>query len=288
MSTSCPVCQSQTKKLRNFAENKNLNNEHLSLLKCESCELEFLWPQPSNQWLAEEYKGYFAKRKTQTFSKEEHFKGLLSSLNLKMQKPKVLELGSGEGDCIKACSALWPGSELTAVEANTESKEEYKKLNCRLISSSLEDFLNQSGDEKFDLVLMFDVLEHVRDPRTVLEKLAKLLSPQGLLVASFPNSQALSRTTLKNLWPQYKVEHLFYFSDQSMSVLEKQTHLKRVQLQPLKKELALGYLLNVGSHFGPTVMQKTVRLGSELVPPFLHSKKLKMGFGEWVWVAQKA
>jgi SAM-dependent methyltransferase len=47
------------------------------------------------------------------------------------------------------------------------------------------------GDESFDLALMDDVLEHVRDPERVLAECRRVLRPGGLLVARFPSIRML-------------------------------------------------------------------------------------------------
>ncbi len=43
------------------------------------------------------------------------------------------------------------------------------------------------GDDSFDLVVCFETIEHVEDPRTALAELARVLDPSGLLVISTPN-----------------------------------------------------------------------------------------------------
>ncbi|HEX5712640.1 MAG TPA: class I SAM-dependent methyltransferase, partial [Solirubrobacterales bacterium] len=43
------------------------------------------------------------------------------------------------------------------------------------------------GDDEFDLVVSFETIEHVEDPETVLDELARVLKPGGLLVVSTPN-----------------------------------------------------------------------------------------------------
>ncbi len=43
------------------------------------------------------------------------------------------------------------------------------------------------GDDEFDLVVSFETIEHVPDPETVLDELARVLRPGGLLLVSTPN-----------------------------------------------------------------------------------------------------
>ena len=72
----------------------------------------------------------------------------------------------------------------------------------------------------FDVVVMFEVIEHLFDPRLVLEQVQRLLRPGGTLVLSTPNFNALSRFALGNSWAVLSpAEHLYYFTRDSLRAL---------------------------------------------------------------------
>jgi len=52
----------------------------------------------------------------------------------------------------------------------------------------------------FDAITMWDVLEHVHEPRPVLSELARLLRPGGILVLSLPNPDSLEARLLDEFW----------------------------------------------------------------------------------------
>lgn len=52
----------------------------------------------------------------------------------------------------------------------------------------------------FDAITLWDVLEHVHDPRRTLADLARLLRPGGLLVLSLPNPDSLEARFLREHW----------------------------------------------------------------------------------------
>lgn len=54
----------------------------------------------------------------------------------------------------------------------------------------IEDF---QSEEKFDTVLLLDILEHVVDPIAVLRKAASFLGKDGVLIAHVPNANAINR-----------------------------------------------------------------------------------------------
>jgi SAM-dependent methyltransferase len=69
----------------------------------------------------------------------------------------------------------------------------------------------------FDVAVMFDVIEHLFDPRAVLEATRRALRPGGLLVVSTPNYDALSRHVLGESWAVLSpLEHLYYFNETTL------------------------------------------------------------------------
>ena len=59
--------------------------------------------------------------------------------------------------------------------------------NVRLVEADLEAGVPRL-DNRFDYILLADILEHLRDPRSLLEQLRPVLNPGGAIIASLPNS----------------------------------------------------------------------------------------------------
>jgi SAM-dependent methyltransferase len=60
-------------------------------------------------------------------------------------------------------------------------------------------------DAIFDVLTLWDVLEHVYDPRTVLHEAARLLKPGGVLVINYPNLDSLDRRLFGRYWCGYEL-----------------------------------------------------------------------------------
>jgi len=56
------------------------------------------------------------------------------------------------------------------------------------------------ADQSFDAITLWDVLEHVHEPRAVLHEVARILRPGGLLVLSLPNPDSLEARLLGHFW----------------------------------------------------------------------------------------
>jgi SAM-dependent methyltransferase len=68
----------------------------------------------------------------------------------------------------------------------------------------------------FDVITLWDVLEHVRDPVGFMKLCASLLKPNGLLFANVPNLDSIQSKILGSHWPLLLPEHLNYFSPASL------------------------------------------------------------------------
>lgn len=285
MTISCPICERKSKKIRFFATRKN---ENLDLYQCTQCANEFLYPTPSSDWLSEEYNNYFERRyKGTNTDKVEYFKGILSNLEFDFNNKRILELGPGEGDAIRAIKELWPRAQFTAVEKGLDLSDDFKDINIECHNMFLEDFLEKNNDSNFDYILMFDVIEHLITPKETMNKIFQLLKPDGILISSLPNSDSLSRRLFGKLWPQYKVEHINYVTKKSLIHFENKFNLELIIKRQLLKTLKIAYILQVGSEFGPDTFKKITKFIKNIIPKFIQNLYLKMGYGELLWVVRK-
>ena len=99
----------------------------------------------------------------------------------------VLELGPGPGAMTRVLLAR--GYRVTVVENDPEALKVLQTLGVEVISANLDgaDWLNALAGRRFDVVLACDVLEHLRAPEDVLQRLSDCVAPMGRLVISVPN-----------------------------------------------------------------------------------------------------
>jgi 2-polyprenyl-3-methyl-5-hydroxy-6-metoxy-1,4-benzoquinol methylase len=95
---------------------------------------------------------------------------------------RILDIGSGSG-VIGATLKEHRFSELYAVENDPPTVTETAPLYARI-----EVDIAAYRTERFDAILLLDILEHVEDPRDLLLKAVDLLSPTGCLLISVPNT----------------------------------------------------------------------------------------------------
>jgi SAM-dependent methyltransferase len=102
---------------------------------------------------------------------------------------QVLDVGCGRGALGEAIGEL--GWEAWGIERNDEACATARSRLARLITADLMDRAvidEQLGDVRFDVIIFSDVLEHLYDPRTVLDTYVRYLKPEGKVLISVPNA----------------------------------------------------------------------------------------------------
>jgi SAM-dependent methyltransferase len=106
-----------------------------------------------------------------------------------------------------------------------------------------QDFRSQA----FDVVTLWDVIEHTPDPSRVLSGIAKLLVPGGLLLVNYPDRGSWPARVLGRRWPFLSSVHLYYFTRRTMTRLLENHGLSVVHVRPHVQYLELDYLLKRGA-----------------------------------------
>jgi SAM-dependent methyltransferase len=124
---------------------------------------------------------------------------------------RLLEVGCGAGLFLKAAArAGWEAAGLELSSEGASFARERLALDVRTERAEAMSFPPAS----FDVAVMFDVIEHLFDPRAVLEATRRALRPGGVLVISTPNFDALSRLALGVDWAVLSpLEHTYYYRE---------------------------------------------------------------------------
>ncbi len=101
---------------------------------------------------------------------------------------KVLEIGAGPGSITRLLTAQ--GNRVTALEVD-ETAIPFLRRHCeRVVSADLNrpEWTNDFGDERFDVVIAADVIEHLSDPWATLGRMKALVAEGGVIVVSVPHA----------------------------------------------------------------------------------------------------
>jgi 2-polyprenyl-3-methyl-5-hydroxy-6-metoxy-1,4-benzoquinol methylase len=228
---SCPACGSPVKKPWLSKEIAGVN---FHLDKCCACGTGYVNPQLSAESLKAIYSctGHGSKSLTsldKVVAAEVEFpnstvdarrmvgyaKKLLGPL--REGKAKALDIGSGYGFFSKA--ALEQGFQVIAVNPASAENRIFQQLNgFDPIPSFFEEV--DFGTEKFDLVILSQVLEHLLNPFQVLVKVRNLMKPEGVIAIAVPNVDAILIKILKSGSSFLGLPgHIIHFSQKGLNAI---------------------------------------------------------------------
>ncbi len=143
------------------------------------------------------------------------------------QKGKLLDIGCGTGDFLQSC--LQDNWNCTGVEPGRQPRE-------IAASKGINTFEELSQvKEKYQLITLWHVLEHVPDLNQTLNIIHKLLDEKGVLLIAVPNHLSYDAKIYKAHWAGYDVpRHLWHFNQQSMERILQNNHFKLQQILPMK------------------------------------------------------
>lgn len=116
----------------------------------------------------------------------------------------VLDIGCGNGSYISQVSNHFPDKDYTAIDISSElisiAQKKFSASNILFQHKSLEML---EANQKYDIILMRLIVQHLKDFQAVLEKASHLLKPGGTLIIIEPDL-----IKFKNLPSTPKFEHL--------------------------------------------------------------------------------
>jgi len=139
----------------------------------------------------------------------------------------LLDVGAGTGDfLLTAKNRNW---DVEGVEPNHDAKIRAQEKGIDLYPS-----LGALPDNRYDVITLWHVLEHLPNLDDQINKLVALLSEKGILVIAVPNFKSYDAQHYKNYWAGYDVpRHLWHFSKEAIEKLFSGPGMKVVQVKPM-------------------------------------------------------
>ena len=186
--------------------------EGTRLFRCKRCALVFRWPRFDDRQLATFYRKLSINRWDYAV-KEVGSWNLGKKLLLRdrdAERPlQILDIGAFRGQFL---SELPPAWEKSAIEPSEEAVRDLKAKHIQHIAHLLQDPLDEYK-ERFDIITMFDVFEHLIAPAESLKAIASLLRPGGIALISTGNAAHWSWKLLKGThWYLHSMQHLSFGS----------------------------------------------------------------------------
>ena len=217
----CPLCHAEAK--------YRFGLVHTAVWGCASriCGLLFSDPQLDERSLTEAYRSHYYPSNgngnttvyentpeailRQTFGRVEAVLGSLTGKSL-------LDFGCGLGGLCRVAREY--GVKATGIEPDARARESIGKSGSLRAFASLGSLKEAQPEAKFDIVTMWDVIEHLREPWKDLKDLSDLLQPDGWLLLSTPNAVCLRAHIERERWENMvNPTHFYYFTRKSLKAI---------------------------------------------------------------------
>jgi 2-polyprenyl-3-methyl-5-hydroxy-6-metoxy-1,4-benzoquinol methylase len=249
------------------------NTPFIFYLHCANCDLRFFSPPIAgdenfyNQ--LQELDWYFLHDDKTEF---DYAKKLVQS------DQKVLDVGSGRGVWATYLKNI-PGVFYQGIEFSSKSIELANKDGINVIKESIE-----SHSRKFpgfyDMVVTFQVLEHIDNIQTFISACLACIKPGGKLVIAVPNNDGFLRK-MSNNWLNIPPHHINHWNENSLKKLGetfqlKVKHIYKEKITPVHK--LLFYNVDMSFKLGRLIGNKKSLVDSSLKFKVIN----KIGF----WIAK--
>jgi 2-polyprenyl-3-methyl-5-hydroxy-6-metoxy-1,4-benzoquinol methylase len=141
---------------------------------------------------------------------------------------RLLDVGCGIGQLLETASD--EGWDAAGIDL---SETAVRLCRARGLSASRTDFFDRSLDaQRFDVIVMSELIEHVPSPQRFLKRAEELLADDGVLYLTTPNFGSLARRMLAESWSVIHPEHVGYFEWSTLSkIASEETSLREIKIE---------------------------------------------------------
>lgn len=236
---ACYVCGSEKIKSLYKVTDRNQDVDGIwNIVACDACKLAWLEPFPTQDEINHFYKDVFYTNDGERFrSSIEALRRLLAILRsrhlrkLIPRSGRLLDFGSGAGHF---------GAAMKKFGWEVYNEDPYNKSykNNSHISSEGEKLSVNFPDNYFDAVTLWYVIEHLPNPRKIIEEMNRILKPGGILLLAQQNFSSIQAKLLKSRWLILDPpRHIFQFSPANLLSLTKQIGFQKVCVKYASIEL---------------------------------------------------
>ncbi len=217
---------------------------HHAIVRCRQCGLVYTDPRPDHGEILETYQAvedplYIEEREGRVLTFERHLKPL-ERITGPPAGRLLLDVGCYTGVFVEI--AMEHGWDAWGVEPSRWAVQQAQTRGLHVVQGTLDTLpLPQAY---FDVITMWDVIEHLANPRGTVEQAWRLLKTGGLLVIHTIDIDSLFARMLDDRWPWLMEMHIYYFSRRTLGRLLESTGFVLHSARPQGRYLRMGYLMS--------------------------------------------
>lgn len=191
---ACPFCLDEKYSETSHPAN-NFNNKLFHYVRCKQCSLVYLVPFPDGSDYIAMYPPSYQGNQAETSIQDDPYVklgGLRFTYGYQFDKirkligntARILDYGCGTGHFLG--NAVHYGFDCDGAEFSSEYVETLQKSFNKSSFFTIDKVLADEFPEKYDVIRLSNVLEHLDQPRQIIARLEKLLNPGGLILVEGP------------------------------------------------------------------------------------------------------
>jgi 2-polyprenyl-3-methyl-5-hydroxy-6-metoxy-1,4-benzoquinol methylase len=205
----CPITRNSARHHRLKASISKLwRGEECVILQCKECQFAFGYPFVSGD---EEFYSILHEQQGYPTWRWDYDLAIREALS-PFEKGQILDIGAGAGMFLRRLDPEW---KCYAVEGSELTREPLKAAGIHVFSDLST--VPESEFGTFQVVTLFQVLEHIADFRSVLAQCRQMLCKGGRLFISVPNGEAMIRQFLLTGCPDMPPNHVNKWTPDSLS-----------------------------------------------------------------------
>ncbi|MBS7648709.1 class I SAM-dependent methyltransferase [Candidatus Bathyarchaeota archaeon] len=148
----------------------------------------------------------------------------------KTSKPRILDIGCAFGYLLGFFDRL--GFETFGIDVSSYAIQRCKETTRAKTFICDVQTGTPFGESFFDLITLFDIIEHLGRPLDALSEIYRILKPDGLIILSTPNANSIGRFLLNKKWAGYIDQtHLILYTSYTISLLLERAGFKTIEIK---------------------------------------------------------
>jgi 2-polyprenyl-3-methyl-5-hydroxy-6-metoxy-1,4-benzoquinol methylase len=216
--------------------------QHHTIVRCRDCGLVYTNPHRKASAILHNYEEvvdnlYVEEREGRVLTFQRNLRPL-EELMPPVQGRRLLDVGCHVGVFLEIAQER--GWEARGVEPSRWAAREARSKGLRVIEGTLDHA--HLADESFDVITLWDVVEHLTDPLKELRESYRLLKKGGLICIHTMNIESPLARLMGSRWPWLMEMHLYYFSPRTLGEMLRKAGFTVVKMVNQGRFLRLGYL----------------------------------------------